>query len=303
MVDNDQSASSAPASTPSGSEPHHPRFRRILMALDSASEDSSAVEAAAVFASRLQAELLGLFVEDIDLVRLAEHREVSACSTVSATKRNIVADHLKRALRAQLAHSRLAVERAAERQRIKATFAVRQGRLATEVLSAAGDVDLVIMGWTAGGGSVSLATQRVAPAPIARAVAEEAPRSVLLLRPGSPVSGPVLLAYDGSEAARQALAAASEIADRNGGGIEVALLTGRVDQAETLRREVEKALAGTRLTVGVVHIPKGELTDLCRWARRERVSLMVVSAGQSIVKGEGIRQLLERIGCSLLLVR
>ena len=37
------------------------RFRRILMALDPASEDLSMVEEAAALARRLQAELLSLF--------------------------------------------------------------------------------------------------------------------------------------------------------------------------------------------------------------------------------------------------
>ena len=46
-------------------------IRRILVALDASRHSLAALEAAAELAARLKAELVGLFVEDIDLLRLA----------------------------------------------------------------------------------------------------------------------------------------------------------------------------------------------------------------------------------------
>lgn len=279
------------------------RFRRILMALDSATEDISAVETAAALAARLRAELLGLFVEDIDLVRLAEHPEVSTFSTLSATRQSLVADHLKRALRVQLARSRHAMEQAAQRRRIRYTFEVRQGRLTAEVLTAAGNADLVIVGWTGGVSTALLTRGREGPLAAACVLAEEAPHSVLLLRPGASAGGPLLLAYDGSVSAGQALAAAIEIADEDGGRIEIALLADRLDQAEALRREVEQVLAAVPVEIRFVHLPKADAEALCAWAGKRRASLMVLGAGLPLLKGAAIRRLLERVACSLLLVR
>ena len=276
------------------------KFRRILMALDPASEDLSAVEETAALARRLQAELLSLFVEDIDLVRLAQHPEVSAFSTLSAGPQPFAAENLKRALKLQLARSRHAVEQAAARQRIKAVFQVRQGRPVPEILSAAGAVDLVVVEWVHRDTSAAWALSRAATA---RAIAEAASRSVLLLRPGAPVGGPVLVVYGGSEVDHRALEAAAEIAGRDGGIVEIALLAGRVDQADEWRREISADLAHTHLTVRFLHMPKASLEDLCAAATRQGISLMVLGADQAVMKGEAGGRVLERAGCSVLVIR
>jgi len=280
------------------------RFRRILMALDSGYEDVSSVEAAAALAARLRAEFLGLFVEDIDLVRLAELPEVNAYSVLSAGRQRFAADQFKRVLRMQLARSRQAIEDAAARRRVKFAFQVRQGRLVAEVLTMAGTSDLVVVGWSTGGASTPWATTQTAPVATARAVAEAAAaRSVLLLRPGGAVGGPVLVAYDGNDQSRQALAIAAEIAGVDEGVIEVALLTGRLDQAEAWRQDVAASLADLGVAVKFIHMPKAGLDDLRRIAERERAVLMVLGADLVLNETELGRRLLERVGCSVLLVR
>jgi hypothetical protein len=280
-----------------------PRFRRILMALDSGYEDVSSVEAAAALAARLRAELLGLFVEDIDLVRLAELPEVNAYSVLSAGRQRFAADQLKRVLRMQLARSRRAIEDAAARRRVKFAFQVRQGRLVAEVLTMAGTFDLVVVGWSTGGVSTPWATTRTAPVATARAVAAAAARSVLLLRPGGAVGGPVLVAYDGSDESRQALAIAAEIAGVDEGVVEVAFLTGRLDQPDAWRQDVAATMADLGVAVKFIHMPKAGLDDLRRIAERERAVLMVLGADLVLKETEPGRRLLERVGCSVLLVR
>ena len=49
-----------------------PAIRRILVALDASTHSLAALETAAGLAARLEAELVGLFVEDINLLRAAE---------------------------------------------------------------------------------------------------------------------------------------------------------------------------------------------------------------------------------------
>jgi nucleotide-binding universal stress UspA family protein len=46
-------------------------FRRILVALDASVNSLAAIEQAATLAANLEAEQLGLFVEDINLLRIA----------------------------------------------------------------------------------------------------------------------------------------------------------------------------------------------------------------------------------------
>jgi hypothetical protein len=287
---------------PAGADIPQRRFRRIVLALDPASADLSAMDRAAALAARLQGELMALFVEDIDLVRLAEHRQIFAFSTLLPAGRYLAADNLKEALRLQAARLRRAVEEAAARQQVKCAFQVRQGRLLAEVLSAAHDDDLVVISWAGGDrGAPWTSSTPPPPAVVAQALAEARARSVLLLHPKT-ASGPVLVAFDATEAARQALAVAVQVADLDG-VIEVALLTGRVDEAERWGTDIVAALGESRLTVTLLHTPKAGLQILTEIAARRLSALLVLGAERALAEGETGRRLLQRVACSVLLVR
>jgi hypothetical protein len=178
---------------------------------------------------------------------------------------------------------------------------VRQGRLLAEVLSAAHDDDLVVISW-AGNGRGAPWTGSTPPPPVAvaQALAEARARSVLLLHPKTAASGPVLVAFDGSEAARNGLALAAQVADLDGAMIEVALLAGRVDEAEAWGAEIVEALAKSHLTVRLLHIPKAGLQILTDIAARRLSGLL---AERALAEGETGRRLLQRVPCSVLLVR
>ena len=61
-------ATTASDATPEAARPP----RRIVVALDASSHSHAALAAAVALAGRLQAELQGIFVEDVNLLRLAE---------------------------------------------------------------------------------------------------------------------------------------------------------------------------------------------------------------------------------------
>lgn len=277
------------------------RFRRVVVAFDGAADgDLAAVEAAAAFAARLRADLLGLFIEDVDLARLAEHGGITTICSRSAGHQRLGAEHLKTALKAQLARTRQAMERAAERQRIRSSFEVRRGRLVAEILSAAAPADLVIIGWRGGPATSVMAPGTPASAVLA-ALSQANVRFVLVPRRPAGAGGPVLAAFDGSVAARDGLAAAAEIGGSEG-GIEVVLLARRVDEAEARQREAEDVLAGAGLEGGsFVHLQGGGPGDLLRIAQARRAALMVVPVG--LLDAASARHVVERAPCSLLLVR
>lgn len=287
---------------PGGEAPASRRFRRVVVAFDWGSENVGAVEAATTLAARLRAELRAMFVEDIDLVRLAEHPRLCAFSTLSASGRDLTAEHLKRVLKLRLSRSQAAIEEAAARRQIKCAFEVRRGRLLTEAFSATTDDDLVIVSWEPAAGS-PWGGSRTPPSVVARALSEARARSVLLLHPATPTAGPVLVAYDDTDAAKAALAAAAQIADQDGGVIEVALLSGRPSAADAWARSITNALAGSPIGVNFVHLPHSSLEGFCRLATRQRASLLVVGADLALAHDDGGRRALEGVGCSVLLVR
>lgn len=277
------------------------RFRRVLLALGTASGDPAAVERAAALAARLRGELLALLVEDIDVVRLAALGSVSAFSTVTATTRELASGYLSDSLRLQAARLRRELEQAAVRRKVKFAFQVRQGRLLAEALHAATDEDLVVLGWAAGDRLPPWAASPP-PAVVAQALAAARARSVLLLHAGAPRTGSVLIAFDGSEAARHALALGAQLAELEDAPIEVVLLQGRIDQAESWMEAISASLAESHLGASFLHAPKAGLAALTGIARHHRSRLLVVDAERTLAEGETGRRLLGRLFCSVLLV-
>lgn len=277
------------------------RFRRVVVAFDGAAdEDLAAVEAAAAFAARLRADLLGLFIEDVDLARLAEHPQITTICARAAGSPRLGAEHLKTALKSQLARTRQAMERAAERQRVRSTFEVRRGRLIAEILSTAAPADLVIIGWR-GGPAASVMAPGTPAAQVLAALSKANARFVLVPRRPPRPGGPVLAAFDGSAAARDGLAAAAEIGGDEG-GIEVVLLARRLEDAESGQREAGEVLAEAGAgSASFIHIRDTGPGDLLRIAEARRASLIVVPVG--LLDAASARHVVERAPCSLLLVR
>ncbi|MBK8210716.1 MAG: universal stress protein [Rhodospirillales bacterium] len=278
------------------------RFRRILLALDTAFGDQAAMERATALAARLHGELMALYVEDIDLVRLAEHGSISALSTVTAAPCEVSTCHLRDTLRLQVARARRELERTAARRKVKCAFQVRQGRLLAEVLGIAADDDLVVIGWYGGRSAPPWAGSTPATA-VAQGLAEARARSVLLLHPGTPAGGRVLIAFDGSERAWHALAIGTQIAELENAPIDVALLAGRIGEAEQWGGEIRASLAESGLVVTLLHTPKAGLGTLTEIALRHHSGLLVLDAERTLAENEAGRRLLQRVLCSVLLVR
>ncbi len=278
------------------------RFRRVLLALGTASGDPATVERAAALAARLRGELLALYVEDTDVARLAEFASVSTLSTVTATAGPLETGNLRDTLRLQVARLRRELEQAALRRRVKLAFQVRQGRLLAEALSAATDEDLVVVGWAAGGRTPPWAAS-VPATVVAQALAAARARSVLLLHAGAPAKGSVLIAFDGSDAARHALALGTQVAELEDAPVEVVLLNGRLDRLDYWRREIAAALAGSHLNLSFVAAPKASLQTLTEIAFYHGSRLLVLDAERTLADGDVGRRLLGRLFCSVLLVR
>jgi len=112
--------------------------RRIVVALESGVPDSE-LEAAAAFARSLDAELLGLFVEDLDLLRFAALPFAHEIGVASATRRRLDPASLERDLRAHAAEAERRLAGAAARERVPSAFRVARGVAQAELLAAAAE--------------------------------------------------------------------------------------------------------------------------------------------------------------------
>ncbi len=265
------------------------RIRRILVALDATARCAAALEESARFAARLDAELLGVFVEDVNLLRLAALPFVRETGTHSATTRRIEDRAMERALRVQAQQARAALDAAAARMGVAVRFAVARGQVAAQLIEAARDADLVIL---------ALARREAIGAKI-RAVLSGVPGPLLLLREGAGVRAPVVTVHDGTPTADRAVEIAGQLA-HDLGARELTVLTPVPGSGggERLRRELPERLRHAGLAAHIHPVPDG-VEALVRAILRLEPGTLVLTAGcepllPALLAGDGSAILLLR---------
>ena len=272
--------------------------RRIVVAIDNSVPATSALEAAAALAAQLHAELEGIFVQDIDLARLAALPVGREIQFFTGRGRDFTADALDAQNREQEISARRAIATAAARARVTHAFRVARGQVAVEVISAAGDADLLILGIgsTSPGGRARLGGT-------ARTVAERAPRSVLISKPGTRPMGIPLVCYDGSNGAKRALEAAIRIFGAREKGLTVLIDPEDLDGTGTLRREVADRLNPLRVQPRFLRSVNPAPDQICRFVTESGADVLVIAADSRVVAGSRKPQILESVACPVLLVR
>src|ERR1019366_6200576 len=119
--------------------------RRVVIGLEPAMLDAAALAAAARLAQSAGAELAALFVEDINLLRLASLPFAQEIGAASAVRRRMAAADIERALKVQAAQLKRALADAAQRLELQWTFEVARGRGLRVLLEWTGASDILVL--------------------------------------------------------------------------------------------------------------------------------------------------------------
>ena len=119
---------------------------QILVALDIASDNLASVESAVTLAAHLQAELLGVFVEDTDLLRAAELPFACEVMLWSARERKMSTADVTRLVRALAAQTEEDLARAAAMAQVRWSFRTVRGPRIPAILEAQPLADLLLVG-------------------------------------------------------------------------------------------------------------------------------------------------------------
>lgn len=275
-----------------------PAVRRILVALDAAAHDPALLDAAAALAARLEAELIGLFVEDLNLLRSAGLPFVRQVSFLTACAEEFDAPTTERELRvmAERAERRLAA--AAHENGVKYSFRVVRGHVAHEVSAAAEEADLVIVEESAR----PLTRHLRLPAPCRDATLQVS-RSVLLYRRGADTEGPISVVYDGSPEADQALAMAGKLTGDGERGLEILLVPSPVARGADLEHRARQRLIDHRGEVHMRALGPAGLPQIGRLLRDVGAGLVVLHGSCAAARGAEIESIIKDLGCPVLLLR
>lgn len=275
------------------------KIQRILVALDASPHSYSALEAAISVAVRMQAELQGLFVEDVVVCRLTESSSCQEIGLFTASKRQLDGEELSRQLRTRAVKVRRHFQILTDRAGLRGTFREARGQVSAEVLAAAVNADVVILGK---GAWAAVDTGRLGPE--VRKVLSRLRGSALILQAGSRLQLPMLVVYDGSPLADDALLTAASLAEKvSGGKITVLVLAEASDQAQKLRNLAGQKIEDRDLVVNYRSLSGAKLPWLISLIRREGYNLVVLPALRSVIEEEALMEFLDEIKTPVLLIQ
>jgi len=272
--------------------------RRMLLAFGGSTASGGALEAAVEFAASLGAELEALFVEDVDLLRLAELPFVRQVSLHAATGRPLSRSELETDLRALARQAERRLVEAASRRQIRFSFRTARGRPAVEVSAAAEKCDLLVLE------SLSRPFGREASIELSvRALIARVGRSVLLVPPQRAPAGPVHGLIEAGAGGLRALRVAAELAERYASPLVV---TVRAADAAGRRRLIEQSAAATLAPPARIQfrtMAEAGAAELDALLAAVASGTLVLDAASTLLASEPAWERIAKAPCTVLLLR
>lgn len=272
------------------------QIRRVMVALDGSPSSLAALHVAAELASRFDAELLGLYVRDIHLLRLAELPFAQEISLFSMRTRRLSPEFVRQQLRMQARLARRAMAATAAVAHVRWTFHIEEGIVETQLLSAARETDIILLGrsgWS----------KRQRLGSTARAVAERSQQPAIVVQEGTNIRLPLGVVFDGSDAAKRSLEAAVHLLRNRSDYLKVLIVAPNSEVARELQREVSAWARDRRMVVQYRWLVDGDMEQVATIARGEQCGGMVVPVSEALADGKDLQDFLNQIHCPVLLVR
>lgn len=264
----------------------------ILVAINAARRCADTLGMAVALAASIGAELEVVFVEDEDLLRLADLPVTREVDRISGIAREMSSQSIVRALRCEVAQLRREIERLAKPSSLRSTVRVVRGRYLTEALSASAGVDVAFVH----GNRRALAGERLPARPTRADAASRAPATAK--RPGAAM--PLWTLFEGSAASTRALKVALMLA-RTLGGTLVVLLCGRnADEIENRKHQAQAAAEGSDLRF--LAVPENWFTQPAWAVPGAAGGLLVLARETSGPEGSAVRRYIESLAAPVVLV-
>lgn len=239
------------------------RAERIVVALDASPQSVAALRTAAELALLLEAEVEGLFVEDINLLNLCDLPFGHEVGSYTAMLRRMDTAEMERQLRVLAAMIHEAMERVASQTSVRWSFRVRRGAVVEELLAAAQSAALLSVG-RAG------PLRRTGMGSTAQSLVDQAEGPLLVSGESGGLGYPLTVVYTGTPAARRALQLALRVSRREPAQLRVVVWSGgdvspragQLEQAVRRLVEADAAHSGTHVTVVAVSETADLLTTL-----------------------------------------
>lgn len=267
-----------------------PTPRRILVALDAAERSTAALEEAARLAAGLEAELVGLFIEDIELLEAAALPVTRIIPSQARAAGALDPDTMQRAWRIWSAESRRTLAAAAARWHVRWSFQVARGVFAEQLLAQTDERDMLAF-------QTNRRMGRTRGALAARQVAARARCSVLLMERRAFAGKPVVVICEGGP---QVLAVGRTIADIYNLRLVVLALGQSDDAAKATASKARSLLKDEPRLSAIEALPDATAAGVAELLRRYDPGVVIFQRLGAFA-GE-VEQALADTDCSVLVV-
>ncbi|MCE0758631.1 universal stress protein [Marinobacter sp. G11] len=264
---------------------------RVLILLDGSRLSLAALEAAAEIASARNAEVLGIFVEEVNLLRTAGYGFAREVGGSSGLARPLDSAAIEARMQALAEAARRSLQQAMARRGLAQTLKLCRGRVAEEVLNLVQPQDLVVLGrvgWSGIPGARLGSTARV--------LLRQAPGDVLLwAEPRVQRQNRVVVLLNHDQGANhRAVLVGAELARRSHQPLSVLLRTGsEIDQS--VAEDILAYLQSEGIAARVRQIPAASAGAAVRAMQEEGASQLVVSRSCSLFADQGAEALLSAL--------
>jgi nucleotide-binding universal stress UspA family protein len=271
-------------------------IRRILVALDATPNSLAALRSAAELAASLDSELVGLFVEDAEMLEAAQLTTTREVGSFSAVVRDLGCGDLRRQMLAQAEQAQRALASTAGKLGVRWTFRVARGHVPSELLAATRQADLVTVGRSA----TPWGSARTLGPTLCRLI-EQGTGYLLILQRGHRLGAVTVVVHDGASSGDEALRLGASMAGSRRGGRLLVLLP--AEAPGQLPDRIHNWLESTGLRHELRQLRSVKATRIATAVRTANGGILLLPADSGLTAPDSLAALLDQVDCPVLLVR
>jgi nucleotide-binding universal stress UspA family protein len=270
-------------------------LRRILVAIDTSSHSEAALNAAAVLAKKMKAQIHGLFVQDETWRKICKLPSVTCVNELTGHSQTLEEQSLEEQINLLKRRLRRQLRTISRENKITHTWKTVQGRVEESILKAAEDADLITIGRR---GSSFPETKKLGSS--AKYIIRKADKPILILKKGLQLGESISVVYDGSEESQRCLRLALSLADTKK-GLCVFVLGNKPDTAGKRSTELEELVEDAPVPVEVRLLNNPTIWNFTHAVNRRGTERLIVPKNQPLLKNE-LESVLYQLECPLLMM-